>query len=213
MEPHRQERDGERRLAALQGSITVVKHLVPADDVGRFGLKIDGRIEGSAEAVGDQGTTGTIAVPAGTRTVSESGASGTSLGDYTIETVCRDGETVVAGSNGPTVDVQVGRGQAITCVIENTASPKQKTVSPVLECVLFNDGQPDVAYWGYSNTNGHEVSIPIGDRSQRRRLPDVVRRLGRQPRLASVREDGNGVVRLAGVQPDGRAAQGHHPGR
>ena len=72
------------------GSITVVKHLVPADDPGRFDLKIDGQVRGTGAAVGDQGTTGTISGPAGTHTVSESAASGTSLDDYTIDTVCRN---------------------------------------------------------------------------------------------------------------------------
>jgi hypothetical protein len=43
-----------------QGSITVVKHLVPAEDEGRFDLRIDGDVAGNALAVGDQGTTGTI---------------------------------------------------------------------------------------------------------------------------------------------------------
>jgi len=157
-----------------QGSITVFKHLVPADDTGRFDLKIDGQVEGTGAAVGDQGTTGTIAVDAGPHTVSESGAAGTSLADYTIETVCRDDDTVVASSSGPTVDLTVGRGQAITCVIENTATPKQKTVSPVLECVLFGDSQADVAYWGYNNTNGHEVTIQVG--AQNEFSPDPAKR-------------------------------------
>ena len=44
--------DGSPRC---QGSITLVKHLVPADDPGLFSLKIDGQVEGSADAVGDRG--------------------------------------------------------------------------------------------------------------------------------------------------------------
>jgi len=150
-----------------QGSITVVKHIVPADDKGRFDLKINGQVEGTGAAVGDQGTTGTIPVDAGTHTVSESEALGTSLADYTIQITCRtEANTDAGSSNDQSVDVTVRRGQAVTCVIENTAKPKQKTVSPVLECVLFADGQPDVAYWGYDNTNGHEVTIPIGDNNK-----------------------------------------------
>ena len=74
--------------------------LVPTDDPGRFALEIDGEVAGGAEAVGDGGSTGTIAVAAGSRTVSETAAPGTKLGDYTIETVCRNGDTVVASSGG-----------------------------------------------------------------------------------------------------------------
>ena len=59
------------------GSITVVKRLVPTDDPGRFALRIDGEVAGGAAAVGDGGTTGTIAVAPGSRTVSETGARGT----------------------------------------------------------------------------------------------------------------------------------------
>ena len=40
------------------GSITVVKRLVPADDAGRFDLKVDGVVAGDGGAVGDGGTTG-----------------------------------------------------------------------------------------------------------------------------------------------------------
>jgi hypothetical protein len=48
-----------------QGSITVTKRLVPSGDPGRFNLEIDGQVAGGASAVGDGGTTGTIAVTAG----------------------------------------------------------------------------------------------------------------------------------------------------
>jgi hypothetical protein len=50
----------DSRLCA--GSLTVVKVLNPSDDAGRFNLEIGGVIAGGAAAVGDGGTTGTIAV-------------------------------------------------------------------------------------------------------------------------------------------------------
>src|SRR5262249_11425298 len=59
-----------------KASITVVKVLDPANDPGRFSLEIDGATAGGATAVGDGGTTGTVAVDTGTRTVGESGAPG-----------------------------------------------------------------------------------------------------------------------------------------
>ena len=49
------------------------------------------------------------------------------------------------------VDVIVRRGDAIVCTITNEAKAQAPNVSPVLECVLFNNGSPDVAYWGYNN--------------------------------------------------------------
>jgi hypothetical protein len=65
-------RDSER----CQGSITVVKELIPADNPGRFALEIDGKVEGGADAVGDQETTGTIAVTADQHTVGRIGCRG-----------------------------------------------------------------------------------------------------------------------------------------
>ena len=88
--------------------------------------------------------------------MSESGAPGTSLADYNVEIVCRDeGPTRVGdrGASGPSSAVQVLRGSAIVCTITNTAKQKSddRDVSPVLKCVVFNDGSPDVAVWGYRN--------------------------------------------------------------
>ncbi len=152
-----------------QGSITVVKHLVPDDDEGLFDLRIDGDVAGGASSVGDHGTTGTIAVTAERHTVSETAVSPTSLEDYTIEIVCRTNGgagDVVAQAGGPSVSVPVRRNQAIVCVITNTAKPQPSTVVPELECVVFDDDGPDVAVWGYQNDTGHEVTIPIGSRNR-----------------------------------------------
>ena len=100
------------------------KHLLPANDPGRFDLKIDGNIEGSASEVGDGGTTGTIAVPSGKHAVSESASSSTSLDDYRVQIVCRggggDGDVVAEGS-GASLDVKVSKGAAIVCTITNEA--------------------------------------------------------------------------------------------
>jgi uncharacterized repeat protein (TIGR01451 family) len=154
-----------RSSPRCQGSITIVKRLVPADDPGRFDLEIDGEVAGGAAAVGDGDTTGTIAVSADRHTVGESAAPGTSLGDYAIEIVCRaDGGAgpVVAGANGPSVAVQVRRNDAIVCAITNTAGQQAQDVRPVLECVVFNASLPDLAVWGYVNRSGGPVSIPVG---------------------------------------------------
>jgi uncharacterized repeat protein (TIGR01451 family) len=151
--------DGSPRCPG--GSISVVKKLVPGDDDGRFDLRIDGEIAGGAQAVGDQGTTGTIAVPSGRRTISESAAPGTSLADYTISISCVGGSSPVSAS-GPSIQVPVRRGDAITCTIRNENTSQAKDVAPVLECVVFGDGKPDIAVWGYRNGSGSAVTIPVG---------------------------------------------------
>ena len=151
-----------------KGSITVTKRLVPGDDPGRFDLKIDGRVEGTGTAVGDGGTTGTIAVDTGRRTVSETAASGTSLDDYTTQISCRNGASEIGGK-GSSLAITVRRGDGWICVIENSANPKpvEPHLRPILECVLFDDGSPDVAFWGYENTGDSEVTIQRGSEGNR----------------------------------------------
>ena len=133
------------------GSLTVNKHLLPANDQGRFNLKMDGNIEGERSEVGDGGTTGTIAVPSGKHTVSESASPGTSLMDYRIQIVCRGGGgdgDVVAQGNGASLDVKVSKGAAIICTITNEARENAGDVSPLLSCVVFDGNTPVVADWG-----------------------------------------------------------------
>ena len=145
-----------------EASITVVKRLVPSTDPGKFNLEIGGDVK--ASAVGDGGTTDSVTVDAGRRTVSESGAGGTELTDYLTSITCTGGGSDVS-KDGTSIDVSVARGGAVVCTITNErkGQPPPKPVSPVLECVLFNDGQPDVAYWGYKNPNEYAVTIPFGD--------------------------------------------------
>jgi uncharacterized repeat protein (TIGR01451 family) len=147
------------------GSITVNKQLLPADDPGRFSLKIDGKVEGGASEVGNGGTTGTIAVSGGRHVVSEAAASGTSLGAYNIQIVCLgnggDGP-VVAQGGGPSLPVNVATGDAIVCTITNEAKRDAKDVTPTLQCVVFNEDRPSFADWGYSNTIDHPVVIGVG---------------------------------------------------
>ena len=112
--------------------------------------------------------------------------------------------------DGTSIDVSVARGGAVVCTDHERsarASHIRSRSRPMLECVLFNDGQPDVAYWGYKNPNEYAVTIPFGDLNKfspgkadrasrrsssggpRRCVPHALRRLGRQPRLVAVRED------------------------
>ena len=151
-----------------KGSITITKRLSPSDDPGRFDLMLDGEVRGTGTAVGNGGTTGTIEVDTGRRTVSETAASGTDLADYTTRIGCRNGESEV-GAEGTSLALTVRRGDAFICVIENAAKPKpvEPDVRPFLECVLFDDASPDVAFWGYENTGGSEVTITRGSEGNR----------------------------------------------
>jgi hypothetical protein len=146
-----------------QGSITIVKILHPSDDPGRFNLEIGGQTAGGAEHVGDGATTGSVAVSAGSHVVGESASPGTSLADYDTQIECVSGGSVVAQSGTATVDVTVRRGEDVTCTITNTRrSTPNSLVTPVVECVVFKNGVPDQAVWGYENDNDFAVALPIG---------------------------------------------------
>src|SRR5579871_1523075 len=150
---------------SCQGSITVVKILNPSTDPGRFDLQIDGHTAGTGAAVGDGGTTGTIAVDAGRRTVGEVGAGRTELADYSVQIACSLGSDVVAEANASLVSLTVASGQALTCTITNTRKTAP-AVEPVLDCVVYRGGAASEAVWGYANPNAFAVSIPIGPANQ-----------------------------------------------
>lgn len=100
--------------AALGGTLTVIKILVPAGDPGRFNLRIDGIDR--ALSVGNNGTTGSISVFPGAHTVSEIPApgSGVNPADYV---------TTVSGACNAGGGVQLFLGQHKTCTITNTRKP------------------------------------------------------------------------------------------
>ena len=65
-------------------------------------------------------------------------------------------------ARGSPLDVTVRRGDAVECTITNTAKALATQVSPVLECVILNDGRPDIAVWGYNNESGSRAVVPVG---------------------------------------------------
>jgi hypothetical protein len=134
--------------------------LHPSDDPGRFNLEINGATAGGAAAVGG-GTTGTIAVSSGQHTVGESAASGTDLTKYFTQIVCRNDDTVVATATATSVPVPVSKDENVVCTITNTLKSEAKPLVPVLECVVFRNGAPDTAVWGYRNDNDFAVQLPV----------------------------------------------------
>jgi outer membrane protein assembly factor BamB len=97
-------------------TITVTKHLVPANDAGRFNLQIDG-VTYAANA-GNNGTTGSITVATGSHTVRETAGTNTVLdgNHYVSQISCTDGSS----AHGTSLNVTVTYGDAVTCTITNT---------------------------------------------------------------------------------------------
>ena len=112
-----------RRASVPVAHLTVVKNLVPSNDAGAFDLLIGGDVW--APAVGDGGTTGRLAFELGKYIVTERGADGTDLADFSISTTCvnKAGRTVAMNAHGPSVSVNIKRtSNDIVCTITNARS-------------------------------------------------------------------------------------------
>ena len=92
--------------------LTIRSRLVPADDVGRFNLQLNGLTK--AAAVGDGGSTGALSLSVGNHTVGQTAAAGTNLGQYV---------TTIGGNCAAGGGVAVAPGDNKTCTITNTRRP------------------------------------------------------------------------------------------
>jgi fimbrial isopeptide formation D2 family protein/uncharacterized repeat protein (TIGR01451 family) len=104
------------------GTLTVVKDLNPADDPGRFDLRVDGTTE--ANGVGDGGSTGALTLETGSHSVGERADGVTDLADYASWIECRSnggqgGVIASAAGSGP-LSVFVTDDANVLCVISNT---------------------------------------------------------------------------------------------
>lgn len=114
--------------------IEVKKSLSPSDDAGTFNLQVDGAT--GASCVGNNGTTGSVNVSAGTsdnpgatHTVGETvtGCGTTSLSDYSSSISCvnrgtttyHSGAPLTASGTGP-LNVNVVKDDDIVCTVTNT---------------------------------------------------------------------------------------------
>jgi plastocyanin len=102
--------------------ITVIKKLVPASDAGRFDLKVDGA---TVKAAAGDGGSGSTYVTAGAHRVTETGAGGTDLANYSASTDCKT--TSKTKTYGPDW-VHVKSGDEVTCTITNTRKGKVEIV-------------------------------------------------------------------------------------
>jgi hypothetical protein len=125
-----------RRPGVRVGRLEVVKRLVPHDDAGTFNLLIGGKA--FAIAVGHNGTTGPLDFELGSHTVTEQGARGTRLADFSTSTTCVDkahgGQLVARNAHGPSVTVDLrSESDDVVCTITNTrtfAPPEAGDVQP-----------------------------------------------------------------------------------
>ena len=154
-----------------QGKLEVKKDLNPAADPGLFNLQIDAGT--LAANVGDGGTTGEQPVNTGSHTVGETQGTGTDLSDYTKSIECKAGNgsgAIVASNSGQaSLDVNVGSGDDIVCVITNTRKTGKievkKDLNPSADSGKFNlqvDGVTKAPNVGDGGTTG-EVSVNTGD--------------------------------------------------
>ncbi|MDM7924291.1 MAG: hypothetical protein QUS14_18555, partial [Pyrinomonadaceae bacterium] len=90
-------------------TLTVIKYIYPSSDTGKFNLQIDGVTY--ATDVGHTGTTGAVAVNAGTHTVSETAGTGTDLSNYI---------PVIGGACASNGDVSLALAESKVCTIINT---------------------------------------------------------------------------------------------
>ena len=147
---------------ACQGSITIVKVLNPSLDPGRFNLEIGGETAGGASGVGDGGHDrvgrGHHRLPHGRRV---RGAGDRPRPLHHADRLRERRDDGCAGGG----DVRRGTradGARRSNARSRTRASSPQPVTPILECVVFTAGKPDVAVWGYDNRNPFSVDIPVG---------------------------------------------------
>ena len=166
-------RPGNGENSSGSGRLEVRKSLSPADDPGRFDLRIDGTAQ--ALSVGNNGSTGEKIVAAGKHEVSEVPVGGAKLDDYTTSISCRDGNgagtELAKGGADADLDVTVTTGADVVCTITNThktaATGKlevRKSLSPADDSGRFDlkiDGTTYAAGVGNNGSTG-ERSVVAG---------------------------------------------------
>ncbi|HET7686743.1 MAG TPA: hypothetical protein VFM19_10080 [Candidatus Limnocylindria bacterium] len=132
-------------------TLTVVKHLNPTTDTGKFNLQIDGSTAGTGSNVGHNGTTGAVQVSVGAHTVSEAAGTGTDLADYT---------SAITGDCASDGTITLAAGDNKTCTITNTRRPTLtiiKLLNPTTDSGVFNlfiNGTQRATDVGHNGTTG-----------------------------------------------------------
>jgi hypothetical protein len=92
-------------------TLTVNKVCLPANDTGKFNLRIDNATAGTGTDASCGGTTGAVTVTAGSHTVSELAGTATNLSDYTA---------VITGDCAANGSITLAAGDNKVCTITNT---------------------------------------------------------------------------------------------
>ena len=117
----------ERRLPACNPTLELRKVTFPADDPGKFQLKINNAVVAEG---GNGTTTGPLRIGIGEGTVSETAGPGTSLADYDSRVECTRNGKVDVSAQGTKVDGKVGRGDLVVCTFTNTRKGTPEPPNP-----------------------------------------------------------------------------------
>lgn len=156
--------DGDDKICLVTNlgppQLHLTKALKPASDPGRFDLAMDGTAV--ATSVGNLGGSGSLTLAVGNHTVSEAGAGGTNLADYSKSIDCGNGT-----ASGPSASVTVNAGDDKVCTFTNLGRPAlivEKLWFPTTANLLFNilvDGTVETARpIGHGGTTGPIVLAP-----------------------------------------------------
>ncbi|MGH7127268.1 MAG: beta strand repeat-containing protein, partial [Planctomycetaceae bacterium] len=103
-----------------RATLRVNKICQPANDDGRFDLRIDGSVAGTGDDAACGGTTGFVEVALGSHSIGETAGTGTSLGDYL--TPAFGGDCDAQGN------VSLAAGDNKTCTITNIRKGSAKVI-------------------------------------------------------------------------------------
>ena len=118
-------------------TVEVKKVVVPADDLGRFNLVVNGNVSATG---GDGTTTGSVVVGVGTATVSETAEPGTDLSNYETTIACTRNGQPVTPVQGTQASIAAASGDAIVCTFTNSRSttpPPEDTATVEVKKVVI----------------------------------------------------------------------------
>jgi FG-GAP repeat/Prealbumin-like fold domain len=119
-----------------KAQVTLIKHLVPSTDPGRFDLKIAGtkwdRAGTVVKAGAGEGDSGGMQVAAGGYVLSELASPGTNLSDYTSSIACTRNGNPGPSASKTSISLQVAPGDVLACTFTN----QQKTTITLTKALV-----------------------------------------------------------------------------
>jgi uncharacterized repeat protein (TIGR01451 family) len=142
------------------GTLTINKVINPTNDTGLFNLTMTGPTNFTKSDQGNGGSTGAQSVDTGSYTVSESADTNTSLGDYSSQYVCMDGNSqLAAGASTMSASFSVAKDHNVVCTFTNTRFGSITGTKTIVNSdgSLATNGNTDPSGWTVfldSNGNG-----------------------------------------------------------